>query len=145
MLIIFLRIHGRTPMINLLIGTRNWRIKYLYSLEDSMMIMRVSEVKSWIKLSSIEEIYSKVEVKEQWRSVMVGKKTVVHPEMKTADRSVPVNRGAFNQTRSYQKCKYYKKNGYTVDFCGIFTPRRKKTITKKIKRIHVRIRGRKNT
>lgn len=73
------------------------------------------------KINSIEEVYSKIEAKEQRLFIMIG----VMPEAKHMDRSAFLSKGNLNQGRSFKRCTHCKKNGHAIDFYWDLHPKKK--------------------
>lgn len=71
------------------------------------------------EVTSIKEVYSKVEVDEQRRYVMIGKGTIVFHDV---ERSAFISEGTVNRTRPFRKYTYCKKSGHMVNFCWDLHP-----------------------
>ncbi|KAF3777057.1 hypothetical protein EJ110_NYTH46930 [Nymphaea thermarum] len=96
---------------------------FLAGLNDEFEGVR-SQILNSGEVSSIEDVYSCVEVEEQRRLVTnEGKRDFVPSHA----RSALVSRGSGNLTRSLRRCTHCKKTGHTVDYCWDLHPDKKGT------------------
>ncbi|XP_049935128.1 uncharacterized protein LOC126410301 [Nymphaea colorata] len=93
----------------------------LAGLNDEFEGVR-SQILNSGEVSSIEDVYSRVEAEEQRRLVTAGGKRNL---MSYNERSALVSRGPGRTTRSLRRCTHCKKNGHTVDFCWGLHPEKK--------------------
>ncbi|KAF3772155.1 hypothetical protein EJ110_NYTH58588 [Nymphaea thermarum] len=91
---------------------------FLTGLNDEFEGVR-SQIPNSGEVSSIEDVYSRVEAEEQRRLVTTeGKRDL----MLYNERFALVSRGPGSTTRSLRKCTHSKKTGHTVDFCWDLHP-----------------------
>ncbi|KAF3773708.1 hypothetical protein EJ110_NYTH54774 [Nymphaea thermarum] len=94
---------------------------FLAGLNDEFKSVR-SQILNSGEVSSIEDVYSCVEAKEQRRLVTnEGKRDLVPSH----DRSALVSHGPGGQTRPLHRCAHCKKTGHTVDYCWDLHPEKK--------------------
>ncbi|KAF3782466.1 hypothetical protein EJ110_NYTH34294 [Nymphaea thermarum] len=94
---------------------------FLVGLNDEFEGVR-SQILNPGEVSSIEDVYSCVEAKEQRRLVTnEGKRDLVPYH----ERSALVSRGSGGPTRSLRRCTHCKKTGHTVDYCWDLHPEKK--------------------
>ncbi|KAF3773009.1 hypothetical protein EJ110_NYTH54393 [Nymphaea thermarum] len=96
---------------------------FLAGLNDEFEGVR-SQILNSGEVSSIDDVYSRVEAEEQRRLVInEGKRDLVPSH----ERSALVSRGPGNLTRTLRRCTHCKKTGHTVDYCWDLHPDKKGT------------------
>ncbi|KAF3789759.1 hypothetical protein EJ110_NYTH14143 [Nymphaea thermarum] len=86
---------------------------FLVGLNDEFEGVR-SQILNSGEVSSIENVYSCIEAKEQRRLVTTEGKRDLMPYH---ERSALVSHGPGGTTRSLRRCTHCKKTGHTVDYC----------------------------
>ncbi|KAF3776687.1 hypothetical protein EJ110_NYTH47623 [Nymphaea thermarum] len=99
--------------------TKEWENRvflFLSGLNDDYENIR-SQILNSDESFSIEDVYARVEAKEQ--------RKLVSSDRKGEEQSAFVSRASVGSSRSSRKCTHCKKLGHTIDFCWDLHPEKK--------------------